>query len=85
MNDSMTDFELAKMAVSPTMRGKGIGYLLGNAIIKKAQSIGATSLYLESNTILESAIYLYKKLGFVEVERRATPYKRCNIQMKLVL
>ena len=83
MNDPKYHFELAKMAVDPQVQGKSIGFLLGRAVIKKAQTLGASNLYLESNTILEPAINLYRKLGFTEVTGRPTPYERCNIQMEL--
>ncbi|GAO44511.1 bifunctional helix-turn-helix transcriptional regulator/GNAT family N-acetyltransferase [Flavihumibacter petaseus] len=85
MNDPVYDFELAKMAVSPEARGKNIGLLLGQAAIGKAKELGATNLYLESNTILKPAINLYHKLGFEKVAGHATPYERCNIQMALVV
>jgi DNA-binding MarR family transcriptional regulator/GNAT superfamily N-acetyltransferase len=85
MNDAEYDFELAKMAVSPTMQGKNIGWLLGNAIVEKAKSLGAGKIYLESNTILKPAINLYHKLGFQKIAGRTTPYERCNIQMALAL
>jgi DNA-binding MarR family transcriptional regulator/GNAT superfamily N-acetyltransferase len=78
-------FELAKMAVSPGAQGKGIGWLLGQAVINKARSLGAKKLYLESNTILTPAITLYYKLGFQKVTGRPTPYERSNIQMELTL
>ncbi|MCW5516993.1 helix-turn-helix domain-containing GNAT family N-acetyltransferase [Muriicola sp. Z0-33] len=77
------DYELAKMGVSPKAQGKGIGWLLGNAIIDKAKSLGATSLYLESNTVLKPAIALYRKLGFNKISGIPTPYKRSNIQMEM--
>jgi len=85
MNDPAYDFELAKMAVAAGMRGKNIGWLLGNAVIEKARSLGARKIYLESNTILTPAINLYHKLGFKKVAGHATPYERCNIQMERVL
>ena len=85
MQDEKYDYELAKMAVSPKARGKGIGYLLGDAIVKKAQELGAKSIYLESNTILKPAVSLYEKLGFQKISGHDTPYKRCNIQMELDL
>jgi hypothetical protein len=47
--------------------------------------MGAKKIYLESNTILKPAINLYHKMGFQKVSGLATPYKRCNIQMELVL
>ncbi len=83
--DNVCDFELAKMAVSPKAQGLGIGWLLGNAIINKAISLGAKKIYLESNTILAPAIKLYQKLGFEKVSGYPTPYERCNIQMVLKL
>lgn len=79
------EFELAKMAVSTEAQGKGIGWLLGNAIVEKAKSSGAKKIFLESNTILEPAITLYQKLGFKKVAGHITPYERCNIQMELNL
>ncbi|SDG69802.1 DNA-binding transcriptional regulator, MarR family [Pedobacter terrae] len=85
MNDGEYDFELAKMAVSPKAQGKNLGFLLANAIIKKAKSLGASKIYLESNTILKPAINLYHKLGFQKVAGKPTPYERCNIQMELTL
>jgi GNAT superfamily N-acetyltransferase len=85
MDDPIYDFELAKMAVAPQAQGKKIGWFIGEAIKDKARLMGAKTLYLESNTILTPAISLYRKLGFVEVFGRNTPYERCNIQMALVL
>jgi len=85
MDNGKYDYELAKMAVSPNCHGEGIGYLLGQGIIAKAKALGAKSIYLESNTILTPAIRLYYKLGFSKVEGNATPYERCNKQMKLKL
>ena len=85
MDDQDYDFELAKMAVSPKAQGKGIGWLLGKAVVKKAKALGATKLYLESNTKLKPAINLYQKLGFQKISGRSTPYERCNIQMELDL
>ncbi len=78
-------YELAKMSVSPRIRGRGIGLLLGQAAIQKARSQGGRRLVLESNTILEPAISLYRKLGFQEIQGAASAYARCNIQMELIL
>lgn len=85
MTNSAYDFEMAKMAVSPKAQGKNIGFLLGQEIVKSAKEQGAKKIYLESNTILKPAINLYQKLGFQKVFGLATPYKRCNIQMELVI
>ncbi|MBE5321472.1 GNAT family N-acetyltransferase [Pedobacter sp. MR2016-19] len=85
MDDDEYDFELAKMAVSPKAQGKNVGFLLASAIVEKARSLGASKIYLESNTILKPAINLYHKLGFKKVAGKPTPYARCNIQMELVV
>lgn len=85
MNDDEYDFELAKMAVSPKAQGKNMGFILATAIIEKAKSLGATKIYLESNTVLKPAINLYNKLGFQKIAGKPTPYARCNIQMELVI
>jgi GNAT superfamily N-acetyltransferase/predicted transcriptional regulator len=78
-------YELAKMAVSPLAQGKGVGFLLGQHIIEKAKDLGASKIFLESNTILKPAINLYYKLGFVKITGRPSPYERSNIQMELNL
>lgn len=83
IDNSNYDFELAKMAVSPKVQGKNIGWLLGKAAVDTATELGASKIYLESNTTLKSAINLYEKLGFQKIAGRSTPYKRCNIQMEL--
>lgn len=85
MNDPDYDYELAKMAVSPKIQGKSIGWLLGQAIVNAAKELNASKIYLESNTSLKPAINLYHKLGFKKVVGRSTPYERCNIQMELDL
>ncbi len=85
MNGSEYDFEMAKMAVSPKVQGKSIGWLLGQAVIRTARELGASTIYLESNTMLKPAINLYYKMGFKKVAGLPTPYKRCNIQMVLDL
>ncbi len=76
-------FELAKMAVGAAAKGKGIGWILGNAAIELAKEHGADKLYLESNTILKPAINLYHKLGFKKITGEPSPYERCNIQMEV--
>ncbi|WP_126973271.1 bifunctional helix-turn-helix transcriptional regulator/GNAT family N-acetyltransferase [Gynurincola endophyticus] len=85
MDDPDYDFELAKMAVSPKVQGRSIGWLLAQAAIRAARESGAKKIYLESNTILKPAIHLYYKLGFQKITGHSTPYKRCNIQMELKL
>ncbi len=78
-------YELAKMAVTERARGRGIGWLLGQAAVARARELGAKTIHLESNTALASAIKLYQKLGFRRIIGQPSPYERCNIQMELKL
>lgn len=75
-------YEMAKMAVSPTVQGKQIGKKLGLALLEKARATGATQVWLESNTALAPAMELYRKLGFYKVEMSPSPYERANIKMR---
>lgn len=77
-------YEFTKMAVDEKYRGRKIGEALALAAIKKAQQLGGKKIILYSNTILEPAIRLYRKLGFIEVPVDG-PYKRSNIKMELNL
>lgn len=79
-------FELTKMAVSPEYRGKKIGQIILDNCIKKAKKMGLDKLILYSNRVLENAIYIYKKYGFVEIPiNEGSPYKRADIKMVLKL
>ncbi|WP_083568760.1 bifunctional helix-turn-helix transcriptional regulator/GNAT family N-acetyltransferase [Arcobacter sp. LA11] len=83
--DETYDYELTKMTVRSELQGKGIGLSLGNVIIQKARELGGKSIFLQSNTVLNPAITLYKKLGFKKVVGYSHPYERSNIQMSLIL
>ncbi|MGM5629849.1 helix-turn-helix domain-containing GNAT family N-acetyltransferase [Apibacter raozihei] len=85
MDDPEYDYEMAKMAVSPSAQGKNLGWLLGQEIIRTAIELGASHLFLESNTLLKPAINLYYKMGFQKIVGRPSPYERANIQMVLDL
>jgi GNAT superfamily N-acetyltransferase len=78
-------YELAKMAVTPRYQGKGVGSLLGEAVLAYARSNGYKKLFLEGNTKMEASIGLYRKLGFKAVPKYRASYKRCNIMMELDL
>jgi GNAT superfamily N-acetyltransferase len=56
--------ELAKLAVSPKVHGRGIGRRLCNHVLQFARDVGATEVELTSNTALVPAIRLYESLGF---------------------
>jgi GNAT superfamily N-acetyltransferase len=77
--------ELAKMAVAPEARGKGIGMQLGWAAVVRARQMKARRIELLSNTTLEPALRLYRKLGFVEAPLEHSEYQRADIRMVLEL
>lgn len=78
-------FELTKMAVSESARGMHIGLKLAEAIIEKARQFNGVILFLDSNTVLEPAISLYRKVGFIEIKDHVSVYARGNIHMELQL
>jgi N-acetylglutamate synthase-like GNAT family acetyltransferase len=82
------EFELTKMGVLESARGRKAGEFLLKAIIARAEALGATTLYLLSNRKSAAAIHLYEKLGFVHDEetmrRHGAHYERCNVAMRYV-
>jgi GNAT superfamily N-acetyltransferase len=77
-------YEFTKMAVDEKFQGKKIGKAIAEAAIKWSRESGAKKIILYSNTKLETAIAMYRKLGFKEIPLDG-PYKRSNIKMELTL
>jgi len=81
-------YELSKMAVSPRLRGLGIGRSLLQHAIAQARLIGARSLFLGSSTKLRNAVHLYESVGFQHVppeQLPPMPYARADVFMQLPL
>jgi GNAT superfamily N-acetyltransferase len=79
-------FELAKMAVADTHKGRGLGRALLAAAVDRARAAGAPRLYLETNSGLAPALALYRSFGFVEViPAEPSPYARADVCMELRL
>jgi putative acetyltransferase len=77
------DCEIAKMAVAPEARGRGFGDLLMDRAVAFAAELGARRVIIVSNTVLEPAIRLYRKHGFVQVPLVADGrYRRANIRLE---
>lgn len=68
-------FELAKMGVRRTARGRGIGGLLVHAAIERASTLGGRRLFLSTNHALTSALRLYRAAGFVSIRPDEVPVK----------
>ena len=81
-------FELSKMAVSPAMRGMGIGRRIIEHSIAEAKRLGAQSLFLGSNSVLKNAVHLYESVGFHHVPADELPemhYARADVFMQMAL
>lgn len=81
-------YELSKMAVSPHLRGQGIGRRLLQYAIEQARGLGARSLFLGSSTKLPNAVHLYESMGFHHVQPETLPpmpYTRANVFMEMIL
>ncbi len=74
-------FELGKMAVSAKAQGHKIGTLLLEHCLNFAKEKQIKTLILYSNTHLKSAIHLYRKYGFTEIELEKGLYERADIKM----
>ncbi len=79
-------FELTKMAVHTSARGKGVGQELMEYCCAFAKAEQFKKLILYSNTVLENAIYIYRKFGFIEIPvEDDVSYERANIKMELTI
>ena len=76
-------YELAKMTVKSSYRGKGIANLLMDKCIEFAFKKNASEIFLISNDSLTVARNLYEKYGFKEVALDSQKYKRGNVKMIL--
>jgi ribosomal protein S18 acetylase RimI-like enzyme len=83
MRHSADEYEIAKMAVAPAARGRGFGDLLMERAVAFAAGVGARRIVIVSNTVLEPAIRLYRKHGFIQVPLAADDrYERANIRLE---
>lgn len=80
-------FELSKMAVSPQLRGRGVGRALLHAALEHVRAAGGRSVFLGSSTKLAGAVALYESAGFRHVARETLPLEstRIDVFMQLVL
>lgn len=75
-------YEVAKMTVSEDLRGSGLGRLLMQRCIDAGAELGATRLYLETNSSLGPALGLYRAMGFKDLAPVETPYVRADVFME---
>jgi DNA-binding MarR family transcriptional regulator/ribosomal protein S18 acetylase RimI-like enzyme len=79
-------FELTKMGVLDSARGRKAGEFLLRAILRRAAALGAETLYLLTNAKCAAAIHLYEKLGFVHdadiMREYGARYARSDVAMR---
>jgi GNAT superfamily N-acetyltransferase len=82
------NWEIAKMAVAETERGRGVGRRLLEYAIDYAKARSSRRLYIETNSLLRNAIHLYESVGFRHVPPERTqpsPYARADVFMEMML
>jgi putative acetyltransferase len=79
------EYELVKMTVAQSFRGKGISRLLLTHCLEKVKQLAAKKITLLSNHQLETALYLYKQFGFKDIPVTHSPFELADVKMELVL
>ncbi len=77
--------EMKRLYVLPEYRAYHIGQLLVEEIIKEAKLAGYKDMVLDTIEPLQSAIHLYKKMGFKEIDAYYNNPMEDVIYMKLHL
>lgn len=77
--------EMKRLYVRPVFRGRKIGNLLVEKIIDDAKKIGYSYMLLDTLPFLKSAIHMYKKYGFYEINSYNDSPMNTSIYMKLNL
>lgn len=77
--------EMKRLYVRPKYRGEHIGGRLVQRVIDDAREIGYSCLLLDTLPFLESAVHLYKKYGFYEIESYNNSPMSSSIYMRLEL
>ena len=80
------EYEVAKMAVTESCQGMGVGRRLMERAIAEARASGARRLFLETNKRLAPAIRLYESVGFRHLPPRSdSEYARSDVYMTMEL
>lgn len=79
------DCELKRLYVKPRFRGNKLGERLAKLVIADAKDIGYSHMLLDTLPFLESAIHMYKKLGFYTIDCYNNSPMSTSIYMKLDL
>jgi putative acetyltransferase len=61
--------ELQKLYLTDATKGYGLGKKLMQYVSQQAHATGYQRLYLETHSNLETAVHIYHKLGFQQIEK----------------
>ena len=82
-------FELTKMGVKASARGRKAGEFLLERVLDRARQLDIEELFLLTNQKCQAAIHLYEKSGFVHdpdiMKRYGARYERCDVAMSYPL
>lgn len=67
--------EIADIAVSPEFREQGIGSMMLRWVLEEAERRSCSSVILSVRESNRTALGLYRKFGFVELDRRKKYYR----------
>ena len=70
--------EMKRMFVYPEFHGRGVGKLLGRALVGEAKATGYRKMLLDTGPAQREAQALYRKLGFRDVE----PYYELSPELR---
>lgn len=75
--------ELQKMYFSPKVRGKGYGKIIFHKCLDRAKELGYKQCYLESASVLKTAIHIYESNGFRHLDTHLgnTGHYACGVWM----
>lgn len=80
-----SSFELTKMGVLESARGRKVGEFLLDTVLRRAEQMEIATLYLLTSSMCAPAIHLYEKLGFVHdagiMRDYGSRYERCDVAM----
>ena len=78
--------EMKHLYVRPAFRGQGVGKVLAERVVQEARALGYSRVRLDTHPpTMQSALAMYRKLGFEEVAPGPVPQVEGLLYMELLL